>query len=134
LQRFHGDWIARFPAVCTANSISAFYFGLFWAFRGWRPHKRVLTIDANRCPADAYIFERELAELHPGNERVKENPVNNNTGQEYVSSFRNFRLRSTSTRQAATGIYFCTLTATPITASGQAAGGLLAMTIGAAVI
>jgi hypothetical protein len=65
--------------------------------------KRVsLSIDTNRRPADAYIFERELEQLHPDNRNIKANPENNNTGQEFASSFRNF----------ATVIYFCTSTAT----------------------
>jgi hypothetical protein len=30
---------------------------------------------------DAYIFERELEQLHPDNRNIKANPVNNDTGQ-----------------------------------------------------
>jgi hypothetical protein len=63
--------------------------------------------------ADAYIFERELEQLHPDNRNIKANPVNKTTRgrrrkrlrltrQEFASNFRNF----------ATGIYFCMLTAT----------------------
>jgi len=61
---------------------------------------------------DAYIFERELEQLHPDNRNIKANPVNSDTGRGFASNFRNF----------ATGICFCMLTVTPITASGQAAG------------
>jgi len=51
---------------------------------------------------DAYIFERELEQLHPDNRNIKANPVNSDTGRGFASNFRNF----------APGICFCMLTVT----------------------
>jgi hypothetical protein len=80
--------------------------GLTVKQRGWR--QDVLRViqslgKTEFTTTDAYIFERELEQLHPGNRNIKVNPVNKKTGQEFASNFRNFRLRFTSTRQVATG-------------------------------
>jgi hypothetical protein len=56
---------------------------------------------------DACAFTRELEKLHPDNRHFRDNPVNN-TGQESASSFKSFRLRHASARQAAMLDYWWT--------------------------
>jgi hypothetical protein len=49
-----------------------------------RGHVRALQKEFTTVAADA--FERELEQLYPDNDHVKENPVHKNTGQEFAGN------------------------------------------------